>query len=192
MTAIAAIGWLRDAGREYRQVEAVGHAEPETRDPEKAFPKALGPLFVGVFGLAVLITALPALFSLLPTGGGDQAPALAFTPGTAEAPRVIPLQLTAALQIDDPAGTQVTKIVVKAGETVTFDVTNSAGFGHNFYIGTQSELSVPDATTATGIPTWETGLKELTWTVPASGALQYACTVPGHYALMHGDFDIVP
>ena len=106
----------------------------------------------------------------LPAGDGDtQAdvrPVTAGAGGTPEAPRVIELQLTGALQITDPAGTKVEDIPVTPGETVTFVVDNVAGFDHNFYIGTADELSVPSATTDTGIPTWSTGAQELTWTVP--------------------------
>jgi plastocyanin len=70
MGAIASIGWLLEAGREYRQVEAHGHAEPATRDPEKVFPKALMPVYVAIAGIALAITVLPAAFALFP-GAGD-------------------------------------------------------------------------------------------------------------------------
>jgi hypothetical protein len=65
MAAIAAFGWWRDADRELLAVET-GHHPPVTRDPEAAFPKRLMPLFVAVGGLAILITVLPPLLSLLP------------------------------------------------------------------------------------------------------------------------------
>jgi hypothetical protein len=68
MGAIACIGWLRDATTELRDVEVHGHAEPATRDPEKAFPRALGPLYVLVAGLSILLTLTPWLLSLLPGG----------------------------------------------------------------------------------------------------------------------------
>nr|MBA2570502.1 hypothetical protein [Chloroflexota bacterium] len=43
MAIVAVIGWLRDAGREYRAVDAGHLPEPVTRDPERAFPKSLVP-----------------------------------------------------------------------------------------------------------------------------------------------------
>jgi hypothetical protein len=67
MGAIALIGWLMTANRELADVEAHGHAIPATRDPEAAFPKALGPLYVAVGGIVLLITLLPWLLTLLPS-----------------------------------------------------------------------------------------------------------------------------
>jgi mono/diheme cytochrome c family protein len=130
-------------------------------------------------------------------GGGPSATAAPIeSPGTPDAPRVIELDLNGSIQIDDTpgdGGTQVTSLAVKAGETIEFQVSNSAGFDHNFYVGTQEELSSAsgDIPNGTGIPAFTEGTKTLTWTVPtdASG-LQFACTVPGHYGTMHGDFVI--
>ncbi len=105
--------------------------------------------------------------------------------------RVIELVLTGALQITDPAGTQVRDIPVTPGETITFRIDNTAGFDHNFYIGTDEQLIVPAGTTDVGIPTWQTGVQELTWVVPADiTGLKFGCTVPGHYALMQGTFSV--
>ena len=110
------------------------------------------------------------------------------TAGTAEEPRVIALEATASLTFTDPEGTQVTDLAVVPGETVEIHVENVAGFDHNFYIGTEEELSVPNATTEVGIPTFTEGVQELTWTVPEDAtALKFACTVPGHYPTMNGD-----
>ena len=50
-------------------------------------------------------------------------------------------------------------IAVKAGETVQFEVTNIAGFGHNFFIGPEEELSTTtgDIPDGTGIPEFTEG-----------------------------------
>ncbi len=111
-------------------------------------------------------------------------------PGTADAPRVVQLDATATLQFTDPAGTQVKDIPVKAGEVVRFEVVNSAGFSHNFRIGTDAELSVPNAQGEGGIPDWTEGTQTYDWTVPTDGELKFGCTVPGHYSLMQGTFSI--
>ena len=66
MAAIAAIGWLLDADRELEDVEAHGHPTQADRDPEKAWPRRLIPIYVFVGGLAILITLTPWLLSLLP------------------------------------------------------------------------------------------------------------------------------
>jgi uncharacterized cupredoxin-like copper-binding protein len=105
--------------------------------------------------------------------------------------RVIELVATGALQFTDPAGNQVRDIPVTPGETITFRVDNTAGFDHNLYIGTDEQLIVPNATTDVGIPTWQTGVQELTWVVPADiTGLKFGCTVPGHYAIMQGVFSV--
>jgi mono/diheme cytochrome c family protein len=123
-----------------------------------------------------------------PAPGGSAAPVVTPVPGEA---RVIELVATGALQFTDTAGNQVRDIPVTPGETVTFRVDNTAGFDHNFYIGTDDQLMVAGGTTDTGIPTWQSGVQELTWTVPADiSGLKYGCTVPGHYTLMQGTFSV--
>ena len=78
------------------------------------------------------------------------------------------------------------------GETIEFVIDNTAGFDHNFWIGTPEELAGSFAETDVGIPTWASGVESVVWTVPEEGAevLQFACTVPGHYTPMHGNFQI--
>lgn len=128
-------------------------------------------------------------------GGGGGATASAApvgTPGTVDNPRVIKLQETAALQITDPSGTQVSSITVKAGETITFEVENVAGYDHNFYVGAKDDLASNNVANLTGIPAFASGTQTYTWTVPASGSFQFACTLAGHYQTMHGDFVIQP
>jgi uncharacterized cupredoxin-like copper-binding protein len=126
------------------------------------------------------------------TAAPDGAPAATAEPvegGTAEQPRVIQLQATADLRFKDPDGNAVTQIDVVAGETVQFEVENTAGFDHNFYIGTPEELQVPNGTTDVGHPAWPSGVQTITWTVEGEG-LQFACTVPGHYNTMNGTIAI--
>ena len=126
-----------------------------------------------------------------PDGGGESS-APTITGGTPENPRQIELVATASLQFTDPSGAQVTQIEVVPGETVEFVVDNTAGFDHNFWIGTADVLQGPFAETEVGHPAWQSGVQTITWTVPEEGAegLQFACTVPGHYTPMHGDIVI--
>jgi hypothetical protein len=114
-------------------------------------------------------------------------PAEAITPGTADAPRVIQVKATNSLQFTDAEGAQLGQVAVVPGETVTIEVENTAGFDHNFYIGTDEELSVPNAQTDVGIPAWTEGIQTVTWTVPEGDGLRFGCTVPGHYGTMNGD-----
>lgn len=69
MAAMAAIGWLRDADRELRDVEAHGHPTQADRNPDKAWPRGLIPVCMFVGGVAVLLTLTPWLLSLLPGSG---------------------------------------------------------------------------------------------------------------------------
>ena len=111
--------------------------------------------------------------------------------GSTDAPRVIEIQATAALQFLDVDGNQLTQIDAVEGETIEFVVTNTAGFDHNFYIGPAAELDVPGQSTPVGIEAWADGTMTTTWTVEIGPEpLQFACTVPGHYGTMHGDMVI--
>jgi hypothetical protein len=148
----------------------------------------------------VVVTASETQESAPPTEDGPAAPAATAVPAEAPAdpagpatasgePRVIELLADAALRFTDPSGTQVTDIPVTPGETIIFRVDNTAGFTHNLWIGTDSELMQPNATTDVGIPDWETGVQELEWVVPADvSGLKFGCTVPGHYSIMQGTF----
>lgn len=71
MSLVAVVGWYRDASTEYRQVEAIGHVVPETRDPARAWPQAMVPLFGAIAAVALAITLFPLLMSALPAAGGD-------------------------------------------------------------------------------------------------------------------------
>lgn len=66
MAAIAIIGWLLDAGRELDDVEEHGHPTQADRDPEKAWPVRLIPVYFIVGAFAIGLTLLPWLLSLLP------------------------------------------------------------------------------------------------------------------------------
>jgi mono/diheme cytochrome c family protein len=105
--------------------------------------------------------------------------------GTADAPRIVKLTAAADLRFKDEAGNPVAQLDVAAGETVQFEIDNTAGFEHNFWIGTPDELAVPNGTTDVGLPAWTSGVQTLTWTAGGDG-LQFACTVPGHYSTMNG------
>ena len=74
---------------------------------------------------------------------------------------------------------------------MTFKVTNTAGFAHNFYIGTAEQLQAGDKSNTKGIPDFTQGTQELTYTFASDTPLQFACIIPGHYGPMHGDFTFV-
>ena len=69
MAVIASIGWLLDANRELEDVEEHGHPTQADRDPVKAWPDRLIPVYFIVGGFAIGLTLLPWLLSLLPGSG---------------------------------------------------------------------------------------------------------------------------
>ncbi len=163
--------------------EATPHTQTGWRDPN--FEPAPGSTPVPACWRPYSNPAFPA------AGGQGDGGTPVESPGTPEAPRQVALDLTGSLSITDPDGAAVPAITVVPGETVEFEVTNSAGFSHNFFIGPEEELSTTtgDLPDATGIPEFTEGTQTVTWTVPEDvTGLQIACTVPGHYGTMHGDF----
>ncbi|MEA2025752.1 MAG: hypothetical protein U9O18_03585 [Chloroflexota bacterium] len=103
--------------------------------------------------------------------------------------RVIQIEATGAMRFHDAEGQPLTDIAVTPGETISFQVENTAGFPHNFWIGTDEELIVMNGTTDAGIPDWSTGVEVLEWVVPEDiSGLKFGCTVPGHYSMMQGTF----
>jgi len=70
MASIAIVGWLLDANRALADVEAHGHPSQADRDPEHAWPHRLIPVYFVVGSVAILLTLLPWLLSLLPGSGG--------------------------------------------------------------------------------------------------------------------------
>jgi mono/diheme cytochrome c family protein/uncharacterized cupredoxin-like copper-binding protein len=124
-------------------------------------------------------------------GGGPDALAAPVTAGTPDAPRVIRMDATSTLTFTDEDGVKLEGIAIVEGETIQFEVVNTAGFEHNFYIGEEEELMAPNGSTAVGIAPWPEGPQTLTWTADTDGvSLQFACTIPGHYQTMHGDIVI--
>ena len=110
----------------------------------------------------------------------------------ATAARTIELDLTASLQIQED-GAQVKDIAVTPGETITFKITNTAGFSHDFYIGSDSALLTAQVTDLPGVAEFSEGTQEFTWTVPDDvTGIRFGCTVPGHYQLMNGTFSVAP
>lgn len=69
MAVIAVIGWLLDARDELDDVEEHGHPSPADRDPEKAWPRKLIPVYFFVGAGAIILTLTPWLLSLLPGSG---------------------------------------------------------------------------------------------------------------------------
>ena len=107
-----------------------------------------------------------------------------------DASHVIDLELTGDLKIKQN-GQQISTIPVVQGETYTFRVANTAGFDHDFLIGSDADLSAGTAGLP-GIPAWSSGTREFQYTFGSAGPLAFGCTIPGHYSQMKGTFEIQP
>jgi uncharacterized cupredoxin-like copper-binding protein len=126
-----------------------------------------------------------------PASGGPASPAA--SAGASTAVQTVTLDVTGSLSITDEDGTAVSNLDVKVGETVHFVVDNTAGFAHTFFIGTPDQLAQNQVGDLPGIPEWTSGIQEFDYVVTADTAsLQFGCTVPGHYPLMHGTFTVAP
>ncbi len=123
----------------------------------------------------------------LPTTGT----AISGRPVVAE-PRVIELEETAALQITQ-IGQPVADIPVTPGETIRFVITNTAGFDHNFYIGTDDQLAFGRVEGLAGLSTWSNDHPmAFDWSVPQElGGIRFGCTLRGHYPRMQGTFSVM-
>jgi len=118
---------------------------------------------------------------------GDESEVSIVQPGTPGSPRVIELELTDTLEIvDSEPRRKVERIAVKAGETVRFELDNTAGFPHNFFLGPQERLALDETDDLPGVEVWTSGSRSFTWLVEADGPIRFACTVPGHYGPMNG------
>ena len=116
-------------------------------------------------------------------------------PGTAENPRVIEVQGTQDIQWVDPeSGERITAISVAEGETIEIHVINETEVPHNMHVGPGEELAVaPEDNDLPGVPTFVNETMTFTYNFDDPPEQpQFACTVPGHYQTMHGDFLIGP
>jgi plastocyanin len=163
MAAIAAVGWTLDAGREYQEVAEGAHPDPAMRDPERAFPKRLMPVYVGVAGLTILLAMGPWMLSLLPRTEPLQAE-------TGPQPTTTPyLSATSVLSFEQR------EIVVPADTpfTITFE-NKQAGVPHNVAI-----FRDPDKTDAVYIGELITGPATIEYPIEpmAAGEYPFICSV---------------
>jgi mono/diheme cytochrome c family protein len=139
-------------------------------------------------------TPVPACWRAPAGTPAPATPAPVESPGTIESPRQIEIQATDMLTWADPeTGERITAITVVDGETVEFHIINPSAIEHNFHIGSRDELSTaPGDVDLPGVPIFTEGELSFTYTfddIPDNP--QFACTVPGHYQSMHGDFIVV-
>lgn len=90
-------------------------------------------------------------------------------------------------------GRRVETITVKSGRPYVFRITNTLSFGHNFFIGAAKDLAAREYDRLHGVEAWAEGVREVVYTFePGGPPLQFACTIAGHYGLMHADIVVEP
>ena len=85
-------------------------------------------------------------------------------------------------------GKPVTELEVKAGIPYVFEVENLGQRQHNFWIGAAEDLAGQEYDRLTGTHLWSGGRRSIVYTFEPGEKVQWACTLAGHYGLMHGDF----
>jgi hypothetical protein len=128
--------------------------------------------------------------SASPSGGSPSG-----APSGSPTGNVIELEATADLRFKQ-GGQTVEMLELTPGEEYTVRVDNTAGFVHNIWFGPPDRLAARDHEGLPGIPDWESGVQEFSWTATDEAqGWEFACTVPGHYeagmkgALMLGGGD---
>lgn len=162
LSVVAAAGWLIEASREYRSTEAVGHAVPATRDPDRAWPRWLVPLATSVTALSLAVAIVPGLL-----GGLIGAPAPS---GSAPPQGGVRPEITART----PARFESSMLTVPAG--VPFDLVF-----HNENAGVPHDVAIAPAEGQPPIFNGEdvTGPASITYHVPAldEGDYHFLCTI---------------
>jgi plastocyanin len=126
MVVVAAVGWYRDAGREWRGAEA-GHPAPG-RTSANALPGGLLALYGFIAAMSLVVVLIPNYLTW-----ANQAPAAA---------PVASLSPNLAVTAKSVLGFDTQSLSVPADTPLTIDFNNpDAGVQHNFAIFTSSDLS---------------------------------------------------
>ena len=110
-----------------------------------------------------------------------------FVPGTAASPRVV--QITATTRLRFVPDT----VIVKQGETVTFEVTSMSPIIHEFMVGPAADVAADKPGTPEIADIGMMATRSLTFTFAGPGPYTFACHATGHYeAGMVGTIAVVP
>jgi plastocyanin len=174
--AIAAVGWLLDANREWRSTEVVGHAVPRTRDPRAVWPRRLVWVFFWVIVVSVIVAGLPAIGNFL--AGLAPGPA---SPSQVAVPAKPEISASSAVSFDTKT------LIVPAGRPFELVFHNkNEGVPHNVEIA-----NGPDLATTYFAGERITGVRDITYQVPvlAPGNYYFLCIV---HPNMNGTVEAVP
>jgi plastocyanin len=180
MAIIAAVGWYLDAGREYRQVDAGQLPEPRTRDPERAFPKAMVGVYAVIGIVAVVLGFAPQLVGYVNASPSPSASASASSGGGGTVSAS--LKLTAKdVKFD------VSSLAAPANTAFTITFTNDDAVPHNVAIFEGSDANGKNVFRGTVFP--GPG-KSMTYQVAAlpAGSYYFHCDV--HPSQMFGTLTV--
>jgi len=124
MAVLAIVGWYLDARHEYEFVAAGSPPEPRTRDPERAFPKALAGTYVAIALVSVMLAATPSILTYA-TAQPSASPTAAASGGGGAGSIALAAQ---NVKFDQ------TTLSAKAGQGFTVTLTNHDTVPHNFAI----------------------------------------------------------
>jgi uncharacterized cupredoxin-like copper-binding protein len=141
--------------------------------PRQAAPWGFGPGGMMGFGAANV-------------GAAPDPGSPGFVAGTTSAPRVVRIVASDALRFYPDI------VTVKAGETITFEVTAMGMRSHEFMVGPTAEVAADTAGTPEVADIAMMQTKSLTYTFNGPGPFAFACHAPGHYeAGMRGTITVV-
>ncbi len=169
MVLIAIAGWFRDAGREFRQVDAGHVPEPVSRDPERAFPRRLVAVYAAIAVASVAAGAAPSIIasvSSVPAAAQPSAAAAGVAGGAAPSSQ---LHVTAqGIKFLEST------LTAPAGQPLTIVFENKDPVPHNIAIFDSGQM-----TRSFFHGTVVTGPQTVTYTVPAlhPGTYYFHCDV---------------
>jgi uncharacterized cupredoxin-like copper-binding protein len=129
--------------------------------------------------------SLPGKAAEWGSGPGPGSPG--FVAGTVSAPRVVRIVASGQLRFYPDV------VAVKAGETITFEVTSMGMAVHEFMVGPAADVAADKDGTPEIADIGMMATKSLSYTFNGSGPFAFACHAPGHYeAGMEGAITVVP
>lgn len=136
-----------------------------------------------------LISMVALVVAACSSGGGS--PSAAVSPPPPESPAAGSAETRIEVTLTDALRMEPAEMTVKAGQPVTFVVTNSGAIDHEFYLGGEAAQAEQETMmqsgemvhdTAEGISLKAGETKELTYTFTTPGQTLAGCHVAGHYA----------
>jgi len=141
--------------------------------PAQAAPWGFGPGGMMGFG--------PTNVSSAPDPGSS-----GFVAGTTSVPRVVHIIASEALRFYPDT------VTVKAGETITFEITTTGMRSHEFMVGPAADVAADTAGTPEVADIAMMQTKSLNYTFNGAGPFTFACHATGHYeAGMHGTITVL-